>query len=177
MARNEKLILVKDLPGAVVEALDAIFAAQGYQRMASQTIQEDFSPLLSEAGGPLAIVLSMPRNEWIACFTSLSLQAEWELAEALARALEQPLLHTILGAEHDVYVYRYFVDGQLHAEALPDAPDVERLDEQTLLAKLAQHGIDAALVDDRTQGFGEEHIVLGYNQAVGREEGPPASEA
>ena len=163
MRRSEKLILVKDQPEAVVEVLDAILEAQGYERMAARTISEDFSPLLHEEGGPLAFVVSPPRNDWIACFTSLSLQAEWELAEALAHGLEQPVLYTLFDAEREVYLYRYFEHGELHAEALPEASGGERLDEVALLAILQRYGVDAALVDDRVEGFGQEHLVVGYN--------------
>ena len=163
MRRSEKLILIKDEPAAVVEVLDAILEAQGYERMAAQTISEDFSPLLHEEGGPLAFVLSPPRNEWVACFTSLAFQAEWELAEALARGLEQPVVYALFDAERDVYLYRYFEHGELHEEALPDAAGQEQLDETALLEMLQRHGVDVALVDDRIEGFGQEHLVVGYS--------------
>ena len=162
MSRSEKLILVKDHPSAVVNALDVILQAQGYERTATQTIQEDFSPLLAEEGGPVAFVLSLPHDEWIVCFTSLAPDAEWQLAEALGRGLEQPVLYALFAAESNVYLYRYFEDGELREEALPDAPDMERLDEGALLSILERHGIAPALVDDRVEGFGEEHIVVGY---------------
>ena len=84
MSRSEKLILIKAEPDILVEALDAIMQARGYERLAIQTISEDFSPILYEEGGPLAFVLSPPRNEWTSCFTSLFVEDEWELAESLA---------------------------------------------------------------------------------------------
>ena len=163
MRRSEKLILIKDEAAAIMEVLDAILEAQGYERLAARAISEDFSPLLYEEGGPLAFVLSPPRNEWVACFTSLALQAEWDLAEALARGLEQPVVYALFDAERDIYLYRYFEHGELREEALPEAPGTQPLDEAALLAILERHGIAEELVDDRVEGFGQEHLVLGYN--------------
>src|SRR5919202_3707058 len=99
MSRSEKLILVKDLPGAIVSALDAIFEAQGFERVAVRTISEDFSPLLQEEGGPIAVVLAPPRNDWIACWTSLDPDAEAQLAAAVAAGLEQPVIYAIFGGD------------------------------------------------------------------------------
>jgi len=160
MRRSEKLFLIREQPEAIVPALDTVLGAQGYQRLAAETIHEDFSPLLVEEGGPLAFVLSPPRDEWTACFTSLAFDPEWDLAEALARGLELPVVYALFDGERDIYLYRYFEDGDLREEALPDSS--ARLDEPACLAKLATHGIDVTLVDDRVAGFGQEHLVVGY---------------
>lgn len=165
MSRSEKLILVHDLPGSIVQALDGILAGQGYVRTAATTIAEDFSPILYEEGGPIAFVLSTPHDDWVACFTSLGVDEEGDLADALARALQQPVVYALFAAEQDLYVYRYWEQGDLREEVLPDADGVERLDEDALLDRLVRHGISPALVDDRASGFGEEHVVVGY--AVG----------
>ncbi len=162
MSRSDKVILIKDLPGAIVGALDGILAMQGFERVAVQTISEDFSPLLGEEGGPLAFVLSPPQNEWVACWTSLSPDDEAELAAAIAGGLEQPVVYTIFGGERGLNVYQYFEDGQLHEESLPEEGRDVGLDEPALLEKLAAHGIAATLVDDRAAGFGAEHLVIGY---------------
>ena len=162
MSRSEKLILIKDLHGAIVDALDGIFAAQGFERAALQTISEDFSPLLHEGGEPLAFVLSPPRDEWVACWTSLDPDAEAEIARALASALEQPVVYALFGGEQGANVYQYYKNGELSEESLPQMPDDPRLDEAALLDKLADHGVDVTLVDDRLAGFGAEHLVIGY---------------
>ena len=168
MSRSEKLILVKDLPGAIVSALDTIFEAQGFERVALQTISEDFSPLLEEVGGPIAVVLSPPHNDWIACWTSLDPDAEAQLAAAVAAGLEQPVIYAIFGGDSGINVYRYYENGDLHEEALPEASGEPGLDEPALLAKLAEHGVDAALIDDRDSGFGAEHVVVGYTLQPGQ---------
>lgn len=160
MSRSEKLILVRDVPSSVVDALDAILQAWGFERVAVETISEDFSPLLAEQGGPVAFVLSPPRDEWLACFTSLSVEAEATVAEAVARALEQPVAHVLFDGSAGVVAYRYYEGGALHEEALPGTG--EALDEAGLIEKLRAHGVDTALVDDRTTGFGDEHVVVGY---------------
>ena len=176
MSRSEKLILVKDVPAAIVEALDVIFGEAGFARLAAETIQEDFTPLLAEEGGPWALVMSPQRGDWVACVTSLSPEADWDLAESLARALRQPVVYALFAAEQEVYVYRYFEDGQLHEEARPGDLSGEPLDESGLLVRLEQRGIDVSLVDDRVAGFGEEHLVLGYSQPR-REAGVPVVDA
>ncbi len=161
MSRSEKLILVRELPSTIVNALDAVLDAQGYDRIALQAISEDFTPLLHEPEGPLAFVLSPVRDEWVACFSSLDADAEADLAAALARGIAQPVIYALFDAQRGVVAYRYFEDGDLREEALP-GEDGEQLDEAGLLAKLEAHGVDAALVDDRAAGFGAEHLVVGY---------------
>jgi len=165
MARSEKLILIRDTHPAVLEGLDAILTNQGYARTATQTLAEDFSPLLHEEGGPLVFVLSPLRDEWLACFSSLAVVAEWELAEQLAVGLEQPLVYALFDAARDVCLYRYFERGELLEEALAGAETSIPLDEAMLLQKLQAHGIPVELVDDRTTAFGEEHLVLGYQRS------------
>ena len=164
MSRSEKLILIRDLHSAIVSALDDIFAAQGFERVALETISEDFSPLLHEAGEPLAFVLSPPRDEWVACWTSLDPDAEAEIARALAAGLEQPVVYVLFGGEQRANVYQYYESGDLSEESLPRTPDDPRLDEPALLDKLAGRGVDVALVDDRRAGFGTEHLVIGYTR-------------
>jgi hypothetical protein len=161
MRRSEKLILVRDLPASIVNALDSIMQDQAFERVALRAITEDFSPLLSEPGGPVVFVLSPPRDEWVACFSSLSPDAESEIAVQLAAALEQPVIYVLLDGDSGRNLYRFFDNGDLHEEALPD--DETTLDEVALLDKLVAHGIDAALIDDRTTGFGAEHFVVGYS--------------
>lgn len=161
MKRSEKLIFIRVAPGSIVGALDEILQSQGYERAAVRAISEDFTPLLAEAGGPLAFVLSPPRDEWVACYSSLAFAAEWELAEGLAAALDRPLIYALFDAERNVYLYRYFDGGDLREEALPETR-ATTLDEARLIEKLGGHGISMALVDDRRAGFGEEHLVVGY---------------
>ena len=40
MQRNEKLILIRELPAAIVDALDGVMAAQGLTRVALREIEE-----------------------------------------------------------------------------------------------------------------------------------------
>ena len=161
MSRSEKLILLQADPAGCIAALDVILGTRGYRRAATRTIREDFSPLLNEAGDPLAFVFSAPVENWIACFTSLAFAVEWEVAEELAAALEQPLVHAVFDEAYGVYGYRYFEGGELREEALPEG-DIEALDETMLLHRLQEHGITPELVDDRLAGFGQEHLVVGY---------------
>jgi hypothetical protein len=162
MSRNETLILVKNPPSTVVDGLDLVFGAQDYRRTILRTIDEDFTPLLNEQGGPVICVLSPPENDWVACWTSLSVDDEWEIAASLAQAIQEPVLCAVLSAEQGMYVYRYWENGDLREEALAASPDEEPLDETKLLACLERHGIPATLIDDRVDGVGREHIVLGY---------------
>jgi hypothetical protein len=164
--RSEKLMLIRETPPAIVEVLDSILGVQGYARAATRALTEDFTPLLHEQGEPLAFVLSSPRDEWVACFSSLAPTAEWELAEALAAGLEQPLVYVLLQPERDLYLYRRFEDGNLREEALPDAELSARLDEAAVLEKLRDHDVPVELLDDRTSAFGEEHLVLGYSRVA-----------
>ncbi len=162
MSRNETLILVKNPQSTVVDGLDMIFEARGYRRTILRTIDQDFSPMLGEEGGPLIFVLSQPQDDWIACWTSLPLEGEWEIAESLAQALDEPVACVVLSADPALHIYRYWDQGDLREEATADMPDNEQLNETTLLAHLARHGITEALIDDRVDGYGREHIVAGY---------------
>ena len=164
MSRSEKLILLQPDQAGCIAALDVILGTRGYRRAATRTIREDFSPLLNEAGDPLAFVFSAPVGNWIACFTSLSFAVEWEVAEELAAALEQPLVHAVFDGVYGVYGYRYFEGGELREEALAEG-DTQELDETTLLQRLQEHGVAPELVDDRVTGFGQEHLVVGYARA------------
>jgi len=160
MSRSEKLILVRDLPQSIVAALDQILAAQGYVRVAAESISEDFSPLLQEEGGPLAFVLSEPRGDWVACFSSLDPEAESRLAEHLSAGLDQPVIYALLDGLAGAYLYRRWQSGQLHEEIVSD--NGADLDEASLLQRLQEQGVDSTLIDDRTTGFGSEHLVVGY---------------
>lgn len=162
MQRNEKLTLIRDLPTAIIAVLDGVMATQGLRRIATRELEEDFTPLLNEPGGPLVFVLSQPRDDWTACFSSLVADDEWQLAEALASELEQPTAYVVISEDAERYAYRYFADGVLHEEFIPDDTGEERLDLETLLGKLAAHGIPLDLIDDRSAGFGSEHIMVGY---------------
>ncbi len=160
MQRNEKLLLIRDVPAAIIDALDGIMAAQGLLRIATREIAEDFTPLLTEQGGPTVVVLSQAKDDWTACFSSLTPDVEWQLAEALAVGLDQPTAYAVFSDATDTYAYRYFVDGVLHEEFLPTGG--ERLDGVTLRERLAAHAIPAELIDDRTLSFNEQHLLVGY---------------
>ncbi|HEX6291513.1 MAG TPA: hypothetical protein VFZ66_20185 [Herpetosiphonaceae bacterium] len=166
MQRNEKLMVIHDVPAAIVDALDGVMAAQGLVRVVVREIEEDFTPLLNEPGGPLIFVLSQPQNDWTACFSSLEPDAEWQLIEALSVALEQPAVYALFSDTTSVYAYRYFENGVLHEEYTPD--EGERFSADMLLERLANHGISLDLIDDRTLNFGAEHILVGYS---GEEQG------
>lgn len=172
MQRNEKLTLIRELPRAIIGALDGVLAAQGLRRVATRELEEDFTPLLTEEGEPLVFVLSQPRDDWSACFSSLSADDEWQLAETLAIELEQPTAYVVISEDNEQYAYRYFADGVLHEEFVPDESAEQRLDLETLLSKLAAHSIPLELIDDRTVGFGDEHIMVGYQ----REHSPASAE-
>jgi hypothetical protein len=163
MTRNETLILIKNLPSTAIDGLDSIFEARGYRRTVLRTIDEDFTPLLSEEGGPIIFVLSLPQDDWIACWTSLPIDSEWEVAEELAQELEEPVACAVFSSELSLYMYRYWENGDLREEATAEMPDNERLDENALLAHLHRHGVAQALIDDRVDGYGQEHIVAGYS--------------
>ncbi|HEY0738361.1 MAG TPA: hypothetical protein VGD69_25810 [Herpetosiphonaceae bacterium] len=161
MQRNEKLILIREIPAAIIDALDGVMEAQGLMRVGLREIEEDWTPLLNEAGGPIAFVLSQPQNDWTACFSSLAPDDEWQLAEALAIGLEQPTVYALCNDDTGVYAYRYFENGVLHQEHSPE--DGESFDASALLEALAQHQIPIELLDDRTLSFGAEHILVGYS--------------
>jgi hypothetical protein len=112
--RNEKLILIRELPAAIIDALDGVMESQGLVRVGLREIEEDWTPLLNEVGGPIAFVLSQPQNDWTACFSSLAPDDEWQLAEALAIGLEQPTVYALCNDDTNVYAYRYFENGVLH---------------------------------------------------------------
>ncbi|MBV9786796.1 MAG: hypothetical protein JOZ51_01370, partial [Chloroflexi bacterium] len=95
MQRNEKVILIREVPAAIIDALDGVMEAQGLARVALREIEEDFTPLLNEAGGPIVFVLSQPQNDWTACFSSLMPDDEWQIVEALAIGLEQPTAYAL----------------------------------------------------------------------------------
>ncbi len=161
MQRNEKLILIHDVPAAIVDALDGMMATQGLMRVAMHEIQEDFTPLLTETGGPIVFVLSQPHNDWTACFSSLAPDDEWQLTEALAVGLEQPTVYALFNDDTSVYAYRYFENGVLHEEYSPE--DGEDFDGAALTERLTNRGISLELVDDRMLNFGAEHILVGYS--------------
>lgn len=163
MSRNESVILIKAMPGAVTAVLDEMLASQGLVRAATRAIRADFTPLLNEPGEPLAFVLSEPQAEWLACWTSLGLDAEWDVAERLARGLQQPVLCAIFAANRGMFAYRYWENGDLRAEALPNASSVN---EAGLLAELRGRGVPLALIDDLDNGWAREHLVLGYMHEV-----------
>ena len=64
-------------------------------------------------------------------------------------AIQQPLVHAVFDGTYAVYGYRYFENGELREEALPEGEDAPELDEATLLERLQEHGIATDLVDDR----------------------------
>ncbi len=129
-------------------------------RIATREIAEDFTPLLTEQGGPTVVVLSQTKDDWTACFSSLMPDTEWQLAEAVAVGLEQPTVYAIFSDATETYAYRYFADGVLHEEFLPTGD--ERLDGAMLSKRLAAHAIPAALIDDRTLTFNEQHLLVAY---------------
>ena len=160
MDRNEKLVLIRDVPAAIVDALDGIMATQGLSRIATREIAEDFTPLLSEDGGPVVFVLSEMTDDWTACYSSLTVDDEWQLCEVLAISLEQPTAYAIFSDATATYAYRYFADSVLHEERLPD--DDTTLDSAGLVERLAAHAIPQALIDDRTLSFDQQHLLVGY---------------
>jgi hypothetical protein len=162
MLRNEKLILIRDVPPAIIDALDGVMAAQGMQRVAMRELREDWTPLLAEPGEPVVFVLSQPQNDWTACFSSLDPDAEWAITEALALGLEQPAIYALFSDDTGTYAYRYFEDGVLHEELLPDQDDSSRLDSDSLIERLMTHGVSLDLIDDRTINFGADHVLVGY---------------
>lgn len=160
MQRNEKVLFIRDVPAAIIDALDGIMATQGLLRIATREIAEDFTPLLTESGGPTVVVLSQTKDDWTACFSSLEPDVEWQLAEALALGLEQPTVYAVFSDATDTYAYRSFVDGLLHEEFLPNGE--EQIDGAMLGERLAARGIPGELIDDRTLSFDEEHLLVGY---------------
>jgi hypothetical protein len=159
--RNEKELFIRDLPAAIIDVLDGIMAAHGLMRVALREIEEDFTPLLNEAGGPVVFVLSQPQNDWTACFSSLPPDDEWQLAEALAVGLEQPTAYALCNDVASVYAYRYFENGILREECAPE--DGMAFGADALLEHFAQHAIPFDLIDDRTLNFGAEHVLVGYS--------------
>ncbi len=164
MSRNESLIMVQASPATVVAALDTLLATEGLARTTMHTITVDWLPLITDPAGPLAVVLSAPVDEWVGCWTSLDLDSEWVLAESLALALDLPVGCVVASGAQALYGYRLWHEGDLRAESLPgvDSP----LDETALLAELTEHGLPPALLDERTDNFAAEHLVLGYTRAI-----------
>ncbi|PLS82078.1 MAG: hypothetical protein CYG59_05060 [Chloroflexi bacterium] len=160
MQRHEKLMLIRDVPAAIIATLDAIMVTQGLMRLATRELAEDFTPLLTEEGGPTAFVLSEPKGDWTACFSSLTADDEWQLVEAIAVGLEQPTMYAVFSDATDTYAYRFFADGVLHEEYTPTGQ--EPIDGTVLSERLAAHGIPLELIDDRTLSFNEQHLLVGY---------------
>lgn len=160
MQRHEKLMLIRDVPGAIIDTLDGIMATQGLIRLATRELAEDFTPLLTEEGGPAVFVLSQTKQDWTACFSSLAADDEWQLVEAIALGLEQPTAYVVFSDTTDTYAYRFFADGVLHEEQTPTSE--ERIDGMGLSERLQAHGIPLELIDDRTLSFDEEHVLVGY---------------
>ena len=160
MQRHEKLMLIRDVPAAIIDTLNAIMATQGQIRLATRELTEDFTPLLTEEGGPTVFVLSQTKQDWTACFSSLAADDEWQLAEAIALSLQQPTAFVVFSDTTDTYAYRFFAEGILHEEHTPT--NEERLDGGVLSEKLAAHAIPLELIDDRTLSFDEEHVLVGY---------------
>lgn len=167
MQRNEKLMLIRDVPAAIIDALDSVMETQHFVRLFLREIEEDWTPLLNEAGGPLVFVLSQPQDDWTAVFSSLVLDDEAAVAEAIAIGLEQPTIYTILSDDIGQYGYRYFADGVLHEEYLPDGAVDERLDADGLMQRLEAHGVPPTLIDDRVLTFGAQHLLVGYTNERG----------
>ena len=113
------MFLIHEQPEAIVSALDTVLGAQGYQRLAAETIHEDFSPLLANRADRWRSVIA-PARRCTACFTSLALDPEWDLADTRA-GLEVPVVYALFDGERDIYLYRYFEDGDLREEALSEA--------------------------------------------------------
>lgn len=160
MQRNEKIIFVRDVSAAVIEALDGVMTAQGLLRIATREIAEDWTPLLTEFGGPTVFVLSQPKQDWTACFSSLAIDDEWQIAEAIAQALAQPTVYAIWSDATGSFAYRYFDEGLLREEYMPGVD--QRLDSAALDERVAAHGIPPELIDDRELSFNEEHLLVGY---------------
>ena len=158
MSRSDKLFLVHDTPEATVEALDAIMASIGRRRVALRELDELADPVRRVH----EVVLSPSHNDWIACFTSLTPDQDWDLAEALAVGTEQPVAFLLIDDTQNVYAYRYFVDGVLHEETLPEESIEQGLDADALLERAERHGIPRSLVDDRVLGFGQRHLMVAY---------------
>lgn len=167
MNRSDKLLLIHDSPEAAVEALDAIMASVGRQRVAIREFDEDFTPLLADPGEPQVVVLSPAHNDWTACFTSLTPDQDWELAEALALGSEQPVAFLLVDDTMDVYAYRYFADGVLQEETLPQESAELGIDAEALLERVERHGIPRSLVDDRVLNFGQRHLLVAYGVGEG----------
>jgi hypothetical protein len=160
MQRNEKIIFVRDVSAAIIEALDGVMAVQGMLRIATREIAEDWTPLLTEFGGPTVFVLSQPKQDWTACFSSLQIDDEWQVAEAIATALEQPTIYAAWSDATGSYAYRYFDEGILREEYMPG--EDQGVDSSALNERVIAHGIPTELIDDRELNFNEEHLLVGY---------------
>jgi hypothetical protein len=162
MNLNELLLLIRETPATVAIALDELMASRGYVAVAARDLHQDFTPLLVTDDGGVAFVLSQPREDWIACFTSLDATDLWEIVEDLARAISQPLFLILVAQAHDIVAYRYFFEGNLRAELEPGPGQPPALDQAGLVELLASHGVPAELLYDRVEHFGEEHLGIAY---------------
>lgn len=162
MTRSDKLVLIHESPEAAVEALDAIMVGFGRRRVALRELDEDFTPLLADPGEPQVVVLSPALDEWTACFTSLTPDQDWDLAEALGIGTEQPVAFVLVDELLSVYAYRYFADGVLQEELLPAEAAELGVDTTALLERVERHGISRSLIDDRVLGFGQRHLLVAY---------------
>lgn len=162
MQRNEKLILIRDTPEALVDALDGIMEAQGFHCVALRTVTEDWTPLVATTEGPVVFVVSQSGGEWTACFSSLTPDGEWILSEALAASLQQPTVYALIHDAAGVYAYRYLEAGTLREEFDPADEQQANFGAVELLERLASHTIPLDLIDDRILNVGQPHLVIGY---------------
>ena len=162
MDMNELLLLIRETPATVAMALDELMTSQGYVAVAARDLRQDFTPLLVTDDGGVAFVLSQPREDWIACFTSLDASDLWAVAEDLARALAQPLFLVLLAPAQGIVAYRYFIEGNLRAELEPEPGQPPALDQAGLIELLAGHGVPVELLYDRVAHFGQEHLGIAY---------------
>jgi hypothetical protein len=167
MNLNELLLLIHETPATVAVALDELMAAHGYVAVAARDLHQDFTPLLVTDDGGIAFVLSQPREDWIACFTSLDATDLWAIVEELARVLAQPILLVLIAADQDIVAYRFFEEGRLRAELEPEPGAAPALDQAGLIELVKRHGVPVELLYDRVEYFGQEHLGIAYaRQAV-----------
>ncbi len=162
MLRNEKLILIRETPEALVDALNGIMNAQGFHCVALHTVTEDWTPLLTTTEEPVVFVISQSGGEWTACFSSLAPDEEWTLSEALAASLQQPTVYALIHDAVGIYAYRYFEDGTLREEFDPADERQASFGATELLERLASHTIPLDLIDDRVLNVSQPHLVVGY---------------
>ncbi len=162
MQRNEKIILIRETPEALVDALDGIMRVQGFHCIALRTVTEDWTPLVTTVEGPTVFVISQSGGEWTTCFSSLAPDEEWTLSEALAASLQQPTVYALIHDAAGVYAYRYFEDGMLREEFDPATEQQANFGAAELLERLASHTIPLDLIDDRILNVGQPHLVVAY---------------